>query len=100
VDVTACAVGHHDAERVGRLVRERLVVGADVRVAQRLEQLHLLERRRALLDAQGFERDLLHHPVAPTATGNGSVRLGLTRRLLSAIVCVHPVAPAATGTGS
>ena len=48
VHVSARAEGHDEAQLVGRLVDEAVLVAADVRVAQPLQQARLLERRLAL----------------------------------------------------
>ena len=64
VQVAARAERHHDAELVGRLVDERVVVRADVRVAQLLQQLRLLERRLPLA-LVARQLDLLHDPRPP-----------------------------------
>jgi len=48
VHVAARAKGHDEAQLVGRLVDEAVLVAANVRVAQPLEQARLLERRLAL----------------------------------------------------
>ena len=63
--VTACGPLHHNAEGVE--VDERLLVPDDVRMVQRLQDLHLVHRRLALGRGQAAHRHFLEDEVGRLA---------------------------------